>query len=210
MKSLAQNLAARFLVLAILFSTIWISADAQTNRAYRFRQGDFIASVGVGVVPGIIPLRAKTTAVPVTARVDYFLKRHISLGLAGGYHSTLSKPIINNQEVMRQNKVKSALVGTRLAGWLHGERWNAYGGVLAGARLDHVERINEESEIDFWSTALRVGGKPKNYNQDTYHEWKPHIAGFVGAAYYFHPKQAVFTEISSDVTLLTVGYRVKL
>lgn len=171
-----------------------------------YKKGDIMASASIGLLPGLVPVGKKALVMPVSARLDYRISKHISLGGYVGYSNVLSKPIIQSDGVVHQYNNKSLKAGLRAVIYNHHGKLNYYGGVMVGVNRENITRMQA---IDYWTEPLTISGRQKDRG-DQYQNIMPHLNGFVGINYFVLHNKAIFAEISSDVSLLNVGVRFKL
>lgn len=182
------------------------TANAQYENIPKFKRGDIELSVGVGLSSGWFQRNQFVLDRPIALRVDYLLKNHISLGLYAGRTRTMSRTMIGNQgEELYQYKTTSHHLGLRLTSRIQKGRWLYYGGAHVGVRANQMTRMRG---VNMWKP-YEISGTPK-HTSGTLRELKPHLAGFIGTSFHYRPKQSIFAELSSDVSSLTLGWRIKL
>lgn len=216
MKNLMKALFT-ILLLGSTFNILFSQCPANMNSNYKrykkkprmmSQKGDITTSVGVGLLPGLVPVGKKANFMPISFKADYNIAKHLAVGTYIGYSSNLSKPRVHYDGIPTQYRNKSLKMGLRLTSHVQQGRFDYYGGIMIGRMKERIQRLRN-NDIEYWTTPIRDNMIPKDFG-DEYERTGLHFSGFVGITYYVFYNKGVFAEFGGDVSLLSTGIRIKI
>lgn len=169
--------------------------NAQCNaKKGRCKKTDFWeVQAGVGLLPTFLKDRTQSLMPPVLLGVTYRLKPNISLGLQVGTSVSEAARTIpgNTTPSMHRNYYKT--IGLRAAAHTTTlDRWEVYGGMMAGYGASRVE-------------VRTIGNEKSPEPVEEYHKGKVYISAFVGGRYAVTRNLGVFSELGLGISLLSAG-----
>ncbi len=171
------------------------TANAQCfSKKGRCKKTDFWeVQAGAGLLPTFLKDRTQSLMPPVLLGVNYRLKSNISLGLqAGTSVSEASRTIPGDTEAsMHRNHYTT--IGLRVAAHTTTlDRWEVYGGMMAGYGVSQVE-------------VRAIGAEKSPEPFDTYRKDKVYLSAFVGARYAVTRNIGIFSELGMGISVLSSG-----
>lgn len=216
MKNFVKTTCTILVLFLSTFHVLLAQCPANMDRHKRYKKnprmisqkGDLTTSLGIGLLPGLVPVGKKSVNMPLSFKADYSIAKYVTLGVYVGYASTISKPRIHYDGIPTQYHNKSLKMGLRATGHIQRDRFDYYGGVMLGRMQERIQRLSA-SDIDYWTNPIIDNMKPKELGDD-YTRLGVHFSGFVGVTYYPFFNKGVFVEFGGDVSLLSTGIRVKI
>lgn len=182
-----------FAAILCLFFFQSVQAQCQAKKGRCKKSNYWEVRAGAGLLPTFVKDRAQTLMPPVLLGLDYRLKPNISLGLqAGASVSEAPRKIPKKTDpaIYRNHYTVVGLRATAHTTTL--DRWEVYGGMMAGYSISNIEVFDVSSEK---SPEL----------MDTYHKGEVYLSAFVGGRYAINRQIGVFSELGLGISVLSAG-----
>ncbi|MFM9952298.1 MAG: hypothetical protein ACKV1O_30490 [Saprospiraceae bacterium] len=183
------------LLTAIICTLMIQVTNAQCfSKKGRCKKTDFWeVQAGAGLLPTFLKDRTQSLMPPVLLGVNYRVKPNISLGLHVGTSVSEASRTIPGDTEPSLHRNHYSTVGLRAAAHTTTlDRWEVYGGMIAGYSTSRVE--------------VRETGSEKSPELvDEYRKNKVYLSAFVGGRYAITRNIGVFTELGMGVSILTSG-----
>ncbi len=179
---------------------LWISLAVFTSVSAQPFKPHVRAYAGKGLFPTYLKDHSKMKFIPLTAGVDCHLSRHFSLGLSAAHSVTESGLQQFRPGFQAQWDNHFTVVALRFSGQsrMLAERWQVYGGMLAGLTMTRIAMIEGEVE------KLR---EERGIDQQVVN---PLYTAFLGARYDFNPRVGGYLELGLGASVLTMGASMRI
>jgi len=160
----------------------------------RCKKTDFWeVQAGAGLLSTFLKDRTQSLMPPVLLGVNYRVKPNISLGLHVGTSVSEASRTIPGDTKSSIHRNHYTAIGLRAAAHTTTlDRWEVYGGMMAGYGISRVE--------------VRETGSEKSPElADEYRKNKVYLSAFVGGRYAITRNIGIFSELGMGVSLLTSG-----
>ena len=177
-------------ILSILITVLFLQISiAQSNKLPKFE-----VSASVGLLPTFLKDKKQVNVLPASLTIDYRVNKKYSVGFFGGYSKATSVIYDKMMEGPATVTNDFSVAGVRLA--IHNmnfKKWDIYGGVALG--VAHSKFTVKDGDV---SKLI----KHKKFTP-VKNSFLP--GAFVGARYDIGSNLAVFGEVGSGLSLLSLG-----
>jgi len=171
------------------------TANAQCNakKGRCKKSGYWEVQAGAGLLPTFVKDRVQTLMPPILFGVDYRLKPNISLGLQAGVSVSEAARKVPKKPEPAIYRNHYTVIGLRAAAHTTNlDRWEVYGGMMAGYSISGVEVFDMSNEKF-----------PELMNE--YRKGEIYLSAFVGGRYAINRQIGVFSELGLGISVLSGG-----
>lgn len=177
-------------ILSMLLTVLFVQISfAQANKLPRFE-----VSAGIGLLPTFLKDKKQVNVLPASLTIDYRINKKYSIGLFGGYSKATS--VIQDQMMEGPATITNdfSVAGVRLA--IHNmnfKKWDIYGGVSLG--VAHSMFTVKDGDVSKLIKHKKFAPTKTNFMP----------GAFVGTRYDIGSNLAIYGEVGSGLSLLSLG-----
>ncbi len=176
-------------ILSIVITVLLVQISFAQNKLPKFE-----VSAGVGLLPTFLKDKKQVNVLPASLMIDYRINKKYSIGLFGGYSKSTS--IINDKMMDKPAMITNdfSVAGVRMA--IHNmnfKRWDIYGGISLG--IAHSKFTVKDGDVSKLIKHKKFTPVKNNFMP----------GAFVGARYTLGYNMAIFGEVGSGLSILSLG-----